>query len=386
MALDASAGRRTAVDDPETARWWRSSTSIPRPATVSTSADRGRGGARRRRAAAGRLRAKRRQVPLPRCRHGDRLGAQVRRAGRASARCWCATLRMLHPTGGQERGYRRGTENLPAVLGMAAALEAGGEPWHRSGRAANRSTRSLRMCARSAANGCPTAVRSHALHRRHRHARLVGAGAADAVRHRGDRGISGQRLFVGHDEAQPCAHRDGRARRAGRRVPSASASAGRPPAPRSSGSAKSGSTMAHGRRRHDLPRLPGDHAARARGARGDAALARRAGERRVRQSAQPAPAGPDGARRRSSLRASRSRRCCRRAARVIFTGSATEALNLAMRGSGRRGHGRGLGDRACGGARYRAGARRGAPCLPVDARRAVSIRQCACPTAPGWSR
>ena len=32
---------------------------------------------------------------------------------------------MLKPTGGHERGYRRGTENLPAVLGMAAALEAG---------------------------------------------------------------------------------------------------------------------------------------------------------------------------------------------------------------------------------------------------------------------
>lgn len=31
---------------------------------------------------------------------------------------------MLRPTGGQERGYRAGTENLPGVLAMAAALEA----------------------------------------------------------------------------------------------------------------------------------------------------------------------------------------------------------------------------------------------------------------------
>jgi cysteine desulfurase len=31
---------------------------------------------------------------------------------------------MLEPTGGHERGYRRGTENLPGALGMAAALEA----------------------------------------------------------------------------------------------------------------------------------------------------------------------------------------------------------------------------------------------------------------------
>jgi cysteine desulfurase len=36
---------------------------------------------------------------------------------------------MLQPTGGQERGYRRGTESLPAVLGLAAALEACGDPY-----------------------------------------------------------------------------------------------------------------------------------------------------------------------------------------------------------------------------------------------------------------
>ena len=38
-------------------------------------------------------------------------------------------LAMLHPTGGQERGYRAGTENLPAALGHAAAL-AVAEPDH----------------------------------------------------------------------------------------------------------------------------------------------------------------------------------------------------------------------------------------------------------------
>lgn len=36
---------------------------------------------------------------------------------------------MLDPTGGQERGYRRGTENLPGVMGMAAVLEACGDTW-----------------------------------------------------------------------------------------------------------------------------------------------------------------------------------------------------------------------------------------------------------------
>lgn len=33
-------------------------------------------------------------------------------------------VKRLMPTGGQEKGYRGGTENLPAILGMAAALEA----------------------------------------------------------------------------------------------------------------------------------------------------------------------------------------------------------------------------------------------------------------------
>jgi cysteine desulfurase len=34
-------------------------------------------------------------------------------------------LALIDPSGGQEQGYRRGTENLPAVIGFAAALEAG---------------------------------------------------------------------------------------------------------------------------------------------------------------------------------------------------------------------------------------------------------------------
>jgi cysteine desulfurase len=32
---------------------------------------------------------------------------------------------LIHPSGGQERGYRPGTENLPGALAMVAALEAG---------------------------------------------------------------------------------------------------------------------------------------------------------------------------------------------------------------------------------------------------------------------
>ncbi|WP_413465124.1 cysteine desulfurase family protein [Novosphingobium profundi] len=37
---------------------------------------------------------------------------------------------LLAPTGGQERGYRAGTENLPGAMAFAAALDAGGvESW-----------------------------------------------------------------------------------------------------------------------------------------------------------------------------------------------------------------------------------------------------------------
>ncbi len=36
---------------------------------------------------------------------------------------------LLEPVGGHERGYRRGTENMPGVLGMAAALEAAGDTY-----------------------------------------------------------------------------------------------------------------------------------------------------------------------------------------------------------------------------------------------------------------
>ena len=40
---------------------------------------------------------------------------------------------MLTPVGGHERGYRRGTENLPGALGMTAALDAAGDAYSTAG-------------------------------------------------------------------------------------------------------------------------------------------------------------------------------------------------------------------------------------------------------------
>lgn len=48
---------------------------------------------------------------------------------------------LLQPSGGQERGYRAGTEPLPLVLGMAAALEAGND-WLKSASALRKSLES----------------------------------------------------------------------------------------------------------------------------------------------------------------------------------------------------------------------------------------------------
>ena len=43
---------------------------------------------------------------------------------RAWACSWCATLRRSKPVGGQEKGYRRGTQDAPAAAAFAAALAA----------------------------------------------------------------------------------------------------------------------------------------------------------------------------------------------------------------------------------------------------------------------
>lgn len=64
-------------------------------------------------------------------------------------------LGLLQPLGGQEQGYRAGTENLPAILGFAAALEVGGED-----QSANRRLLDERLTAEGATVICGTSPRS----------------------------------------------------------------------------------------------------------------------------------------------------------------------------------------------------------------------------------
>lgn len=64
---------------------------------------------------------------------------------------------MLRPTGGQERGYRPGTENLPGALAMAAALEAG-NAWLKSA-SALRETLEFELVASGAEIVAPAAPR-----------------------------------------------------------------------------------------------------------------------------------------------------------------------------------------------------------------------------------
>jgi len=72
------------------------------------------------------------RVPLP---EADMIVVSAHKLGGAigTGALLVKDFGMLEASGGQERGYRSGTENLPGVLGFAAALEAGGvETWSTS--------------------------------------------------------------------------------------------------------------------------------------------------------------------------------------------------------------------------------------------------------------
>ena len=105
-------------------RWSRSNGPIARPACVSRS-PRWR---QRMQGAGGLLLVDAAQMPAgadPRCaRHADfvALSAHKRGGPIGDRRAAGARSRHADPSGGQERGYRPGTENLPGALGYAAAL------------------------------------------------------------------------------------------------------------------------------------------------------------------------------------------------------------------------------------------------------------------------
>ena len=103
-------------------------------------------------------------------------------------------LGMLRPTGGQERGYRPGTENLPGALGMAAALEASRSWLDRAGRSARASRRRDRDGGRAGRGAIVTPNRDDRLLS---HAGCRGACAVDPVRYRRDRGFCRKRLLLG---------------------------------------------------------------------------------------------------------------------------------------------------------------------------------------------
>jgi cysteine desulfurase len=72
-------------------------------------------------------------------------------------------LKLLVPQGGQERGYRGGTENLPAILGFAAALEAdpvGLEAGYMKKQLANRLLLETRLADQGAMTVCDNSFRS----------------------------------------------------------------------------------------------------------------------------------------------------------------------------------------------------------------------------------
>ena len=260
-------------------RWSRSRRSTTRPASSSRSTDIAPSDPRRGVAAARRLRAERRQAPLP---DADFIALSAHKLGGPPGvgALLVRDLATLDPVGGQEKGYRRGTQDAPGALAFAAALAARPYDMDAAG-GASRAARRRRARGRRRGDRRGQPAARH--HRRGRAARRVERVAARPVRPRRHRRLGGQRLLVGQDEGQrACSPRCG-SRPRSRRASCASASARRRARPsRRLPRRVAADRRADARRRHDLPRLSGDDAGRARSGGGDAAVDR--GE--VRQSAQ----------------------------------------------------------------------------------------------------
>ncbi len=95
-----------------------------------------------------RLRSRRREDAAARCRLHRGLRSQAWWSARGWCPCWSRIWRRSSRVGGQEKGYRRGTQDVPSAAGFAAALlaqpydlerltalrcEAGGADWTAGG-------------------------------------------------------------------------------------------------------------------------------------------------------------------------------------------------------------------------------------------------------------
>ena len=228
------------------------------------------------------------KLPLPDADFIAACGAQARRPA--------GHRRAAGPGPGHARAGRRAGEGLsPRHAGCAAARWLSPRRWPPrpydmraagGAAAAARARRSRPLAAWSS----PKTARASRRSAPYAHARRVERLAARPVRPRRDRGLGRKRLLVGQHEGERACSRRWASRRKSPAASSGSASGPRRARPTSTASSPNGggSPSAPRRRRHDLPRLSGDDAGRARSRRGDAAVDR--GE--VRQSALAVALGP----------------------------------------------------------------------------------------------
>ena len=205
------------------ASWSRSRPPTTRPASIQPLADvaalaraHGRALVHTRRRAGGRQDPPRHAGARPR--RADAVGAQARRRRRASAR-WCSrdgvTLDAAFLRGGgQERGLRGGTENLPAIVGFGEAAEIAARP--SIGEAARlvgpaRPDRGRRARPRARRRGVRRGRPAPAQHAQRSRCRAWTPPAALIVsRSRRRRGVVGLGLLVRQGRALARARRDGR--------------------------------------------------------------------------------------------------------------------------------------------------------------------------------
>ena len=159
--------------------------------------------------AARRLRAARRQAAAaatPTSSPSPRTSSAARRG---SAPCWSGTRHARAPSGGQEKGYRRGTQNLPGGDGHGGGAGIA--------RLRRRPCRAWPSCARrlddgvKAAGGMVIAEDSERGRRRSAPSPCRAAPeqrTAGPVRPRRHRGVGGQRLLERGDEGEPGAEGD----------------------------------------------------------------------------------------------------------------------------------------------------------------------------------